>query len=96
MCRTLDGPRGYHSKSSESGQDRHHTISRTGRLETTTQMNLRMTQKQLHRQENRLVAASGEGVGTDRLGHWDEQMQIVYRLISNKVLLWSTCELYTG
>lgn len=59
-------------------------------------MNLPMTQKQLHRQENRLVAASGEGVGTDRLGHWDEQMQIVYRLISNKVLLWSTCELYTG
>ena len=53
-------------------------------------MNLPMTQKQLHRHENRLVAASGEGVGMDRLGHWDEQMRIVYRLISNKVLLWST------
>ena len=32
LCSTLDGPRDYHSKSSESGKDRYHTISRTGRL----------------------------------------------------------------
>lgn len=62
----------------------------TGRISTTTQMSLSMTQKQFHGHERRCAAASGEGVGMHRLGLRDGRMQIIDRQISSKVLLWNT------